>query len=69
MDITTVRDIPSNYTFIDLSQDVDSLKDHLGKEADEYSSFFVLVGDGDYDAIYGMYGTVPHLNKTVYKIL
>ena len=34
----------------------------------DYDSFFVIVGDGDYDSVYGSYGTVPNNDNEVHKV-
>lgn len=34
----------------------------------EFSGLFVLVGDGDYEEMYGFEGTVPYLIKSIWKI-
>lgn len=68
MTYTTVNDIPAEYQFVSDSQDVSAIKDSIGPAAAEYDSFFVLVGDGDYIAVYGMDGSVPSLGKRVYLV-
>jgi len=67
-DINFVRDIPDEYIFVSDTQDVEAIKEYLGEVSDGYDSFFVLVGDGDYDDIYGMFGIVPWLSRRVYRI-
>ena len=57
------------FTFVSDSQDVQAVRDTLGAEAEGYDSFFVKMGEGDYEEAYGMFGTVPKLDKRVYKIL
>ena len=67
-----VRNIPhdDSIIFVSDSQDVDAVKDHIGL-ADEYDydSFFVVVANGDYTAVWGMVGIVPYLTKPVYRLL
>ena len=57
------------FTFVSDSQDVQAVRDTLGAVAEGYDSFFVRLGDGDYEEVYGMEGIIPKLCKTVYKIL
>jgi len=57
------------FTFVSDSQDVEAVRDALGAVAVGYDSFFVRLGEGDYEEVYGMEGVVPKLCKTVYKIL
>ena len=49
--------------------DVESIKEHVGKKAKEYDSFFVKVGAGEYTEVWGIHGIVPHMNKLAYRIL
>lgn len=64
--IKNVRDVPEDYTFIPAgSGDALELQSEFG---DDYDSFFVKVGEGEYEAVYGMKGAVPHLNKPVQKL-
>jgi hypothetical protein len=53
---------------VDLSQDVKAVKEHLGKRADKYDSFFVAQDNGDYTRVYGMHGIIPWLDKEVHRI-
>ena len=55
--------------FISDSQDVEFLKDYIGgRKIKEFDSFFVAIDGGDYSEIYGIYGIVPLLSKTAYKL-
>lgn len=61
-------DLRSDLDLITNSQEVEELRAYLGsKEADEMSGFFVKVQDGDYSEIWGFYGCIPYIHKTVYK--
>jgi hypothetical protein len=66
--IINVDSVPKDYQFVSDSQDVEAIKENLGKKAEGFDSFFVKVGEGDYDGVYGMEGTVPYTNKTVEKL-
>ena len=68
----TVRDLEQGqdvFTFVSDSQDVEAVREALGAVAEGYDSFFVKLGEGDYEEVYGMEGVVPKLCKNVDKIL
>ena len=69
MTITTVRMIPENADFVSDSQDVQAIREHIGKAADGYDSFFVILGEGDYAHVWGIAGIVPHLSKLANKLI
>jgi hypothetical protein len=56
-------------SWVDLSQDIKAIKDHIGGISEEYDTFFVDIQNGGYVEIWGMYNTVPYLHKTVYRIV
>lgn len=64
----SVHELADDLLFLSDSQDVETIKDHIGKDADEFDSFFVRVADGDYDAVYGMHGIVPLTSKPVWRV-
>lgn len=61
--IIYVSMIPLEFQFISDSQEVEPIKDYVGGKAEEFDSFFVLIENGDYKEIWGMYGIVPMLYK------
>lgn len=63
-----VDNVPSEAAFCDLSQDCENIREYLGDSASEYDTFFVIVEDGDYAAVWGMYNSVPYLGKSVYRL-
>lgn len=65
-----VKDIPncSEMQFISDSQEVELIKHDLDIEEKEFNSFFVLVENGDYSEVYGMFGIIPYTDNTVYKV-
>ncbi len=68
-DIKSVSDLEDHkYQFISDSQDVAPVLEYLGIDPDEYDSVFVVIRDGDYEEVWGMSGTVPHLNKRVERL-
>lgn len=50
------------------SQDVAPIKCAI-KGADEFDSFFVKTGDGEYLEIWGICGIIPYTHKNAYRIL
>lgn len=64
-----VRDLPKDAQFVSDSQEVAAVDYHTGNQPGDFDSYFVQIGDGDYAAVWGMYGTVPHLTKKVYKVI
>jgi len=52
------------------SQDVAEVKNYFGDRPaiKEFDGFFVKIGDGDFDEVYGFHGIVPNLEKTVWLI-
>ena len=69
--IQRVCDIKDNdFIFISDSQDVEPIISYFPEiKDDNYDSFFVKIGGGDYISVYGMYGIIPHLDKRLYKVL
>lgn len=57
------------WVFVSDSQDARAVKENLGSIADEFDSFFVKVGDGDYLEVWGIFGSVPYTHKNSYRIL
>lgn len=70
-DYDTVDQIPSDYLLITDSQDISTTLESIGYEGDygDYGCLFVLVGDGDYDSVYGCESSVPRLGESVDKLL
>jgi len=68
-DIKSVSDLEDHkYQFISDSQEVASVLENIGIDPDEYDSVFAVIGDGDYEEVWGMSGIVPHLNKRVERL-
>lgn len=68
-----ISQIPDDFILVTDSQDVAPINDYLlgmkdYTKDDLYDSYFVKIGDGDYEEIYGFYGIVPVLNKNCYKL-
>lgn len=70
--VSSVENLEKKKPYLQLvtqDTDVQAIKDYLGKKAEDYDSFLVKVGDGDYDEVWGMEGNVPYLNKTAYRLM
>jgi hypothetical protein len=68
-EMRTVACLDGVYQFVSDSQDVESVKEHIGKAAADYDSFFVIIGDGDYEEVWGMCGTVPYTSKLISRLV
>lgn len=69
--VVVVASLPQidSLVFLSDSQDTESICNDIGDIAQEYDSFFVIVGEGEYTAIWGMYGIVPWLDRPVYRLV
>lgn len=64
-----VKNLDPDLIFVSDSQDVQAVKENLGRPAyREYDSFFVRVEEGEYTEVWGMHGIVPDLERQVYKL-
>lgn len=64
-----IKDIQSDYILINLSQDVQFIKDYFSSMVvNKFDSFFVKIENGDYTDIIGFYGSVPYIDKNAYVI-
>lgn len=56
--------------FVSNSQDVNAIKVHCGVDSDArlYDSFFVVAEDGEYKAIFGIYGIIPGFSKSAFRV-
>lgn len=68
----TIRDIQNrkDLILVDLSQDVRAIKEYLGNHPDlkDFNGFFVKIHNGDYTEIFAYEGTVPYLDKELWKV-
>jgi hypothetical protein len=56
--------------FVSDSQDVEAVAEFVPlNQRDNYGSYFVKVNEGDYVEIYGMFGMVPWLERSIYKLV
>lgn len=66
----TVKDLEDeDIAFVCDSQEVKAIKENVPITAKPYDSFFVVVENGDYKRLYGMFGTVPWHTKRIYQIV
>jgi hypothetical protein len=56
-----VGDLGQGWHFIVDSQDVAALRESCGLD-DKYPAYFALLGDGEYEAVYGITNTVPYVH-------
>jgi hypothetical protein len=65
-----VKDIPKEAVLVNNSQDVNYiLRYHLGRKHSKYRSLFVVIGDGNYEAIWGCKYCIPYNDDNVRKLL
>ena len=50
---------------LDIDYEVAEMNEELGWG---YGCYFVKCGDGEYEEVYGMYGSIPYLDNAVYKL-
>ncbi len=69
--ITTVADLDTSdngFMFVSDTQDVMAVRSYGYDTDGEYNSYFVMLRDGEYIAVYGMYGIIPDTYKTLYLL-
>jgi hypothetical protein len=58
-----IKDLTEDFHLVQLSQDIEAIADFLGDPSiNEYGCLFVKFSDGDYEAVYGCYDSVPYLH-------
>lgn len=62
-----VREVPESCQFVTDSIEVEQMNRQIDGGA-SFDAYFVEINDGDYTRVYGMYGIVPHLDRTVYSV-
>jgi hypothetical protein len=76
-DIITIEELPDkDYILCCDSQDTKPIKENIpffvcdgDKIENDFDSFFVLIGDGDYLEVWGYYGYIPVIIKETTLIL
>jgi len=67
----TVKDLDkrADLDLVTNTYDVEAIKDNFrNANVDEFDGFFVRVGEGEYEEVYGFYGNTPYLGNEVYKV-
>ncbi len=65
----TVANLGQHLQLVTDSQDVQAIREYLGKDAGNYDAFFVAVQDGEYTEVWGMCGIVPYNSKLVSRLI
>lgn len=69
----TIKDLDKrqDLQLITDSQDVEAIKERFGNDQDleDFGGFFIKIDNGDYDEVYGYEGTIPDLDKDIYKVI
>jgi hypothetical protein len=68
METKTIGELPRNLLLVTDSQESTAVKEHIGPAADDYDSFFVAMGEGEYTEVWGFEGIVPWNWKTAWRI-
>jgi hypothetical protein len=66
-----IRDIDNrdDLQLVENSQDVNVIKlDFPSDDVNDFDGFFIDVSSGDYGDVFGFYGCVPDLTKSIYSI-
>jgi hypothetical protein len=66
--VAKVKDMGREYMFTTDTDECDSIRDMLRPHSCHFDSFFVIVGDGDYEEIWGMEGTTPWTGNYVTRL-
>ena len=67
--MTVVGALSKRLQFVSDSQDVQAVRESIGKSADGYDAFFVDIADGDYIEVWGICGVVPYTSKLTTRLL
>ena len=67
-DTCNIEDLQDDrFILVTNSQDVAPITEHFACQEEEFDSYLVDIGDGDYVEVWGFYG-IAYLYKTAYKI-
>lgn len=66
---TVISALDPTLTLVTDSQDTDAIREHIGRKASGYDSFFVRVENGEYTEVWGFAGIVPYNSKLVTRVL
>jgi hypothetical protein len=65
-----VRDLPKEATLVRNTQDVKYiLRNYLRRKRSKFRTLFVVIGDGDYEAIWGCKYYIPYDDDNVRRLL
>jgi len=66
----TIADFDTPEYYPTDESETEYIKEYFGNRpaVQEFDAFLVKVGDGDYDDVLGFHGTVPNVNKNVWRI-
>lgn len=61
--VLSIKDLSHNLVFVDTDYEVEAIKEYFPKVVgiNDFEAFFVRVGDGDYDEVWGIETNIPHL--------
>ena len=65
----TIGELPDRLKLIDLSQDMEHIRDYLDADLSRYECFFVDTNANGYTEIWGVHSNIPYLEYTAYRIL
>lgn len=63
-DHRNVASIDDSYDFVSIDYEVESIKESLGIVSD-HACLFVKIGNAEYVEVWGLFGIVPYLDKTL----
>lgn len=63
-----INELPLGLQLLQNSQDIVSIKEHIGGKAYGFDGFFVRIDGGSYKEVYGFKGFMPMLTKEVVKL-
>lgn len=66
----TPNDLDDTFTLVSDSQDIAEIESHFGQvlTGESFASFFVKIGDGDYDTVYGYVHFVPAIYDMLWLV-
>jgi hypothetical protein len=67
----TVQELSDDLIFVCDSQEIAAIRtwQRLILPDNNFDSFFVRVGEGEYTEVWGMFGIVPYNTRNVYRVL
>jgi hypothetical protein len=65
-----VKDLTNDLIFIDTDYEVQAIKEYFPKVKGikDFEAFFVKVGDGDYEEVWGIETKIPYVDEIVYRV-